>query len=190
MMKNVLIVVAILAILLGFTYNSMVKPKNLVDNAWANLQAQYQSRYDKIDNLVEVVKGAAGFEKSTLTDVINARASASKITIDPTNLTPEKLAEFQSAQGNLSQALGKLMVVSEQYPNLKTNQNFLDLQAQIEGIENRILQSRKEYNGTILDYNNAISTFPKNLVAGLFGFKTKAGYSADDAAQKAPRVKF
>jgi LemA protein len=189
-MRNVIIVVVILAVLLGITYNSMVKPKNEVDKAWSDIQAQYQRRNDLIGNLVESVKGAANFEKSTLTDVINARASASKITIDPTNLTAEKLQEFQNAQGGLSQALGKLMVVSEQYPNLRTNENFLALQAEIAGTENRVTQSRKEYNEIILNYNNAISTFPKNLVAGLFGFKNKPGFGADDASQKAPQVKF
>ena len=142
-MKNILIVVAILAVMLGLTYNSMIKPKNQIDKSWSDVQAQYQRRYDLIDNLVATVKGAANFEKSTLTDVINARASASKITLDPTNMTPEKMKEFQNTQGSLSQALGKLMVVSEQYPNLKTSQNFLDLQAQIEGTENRVTKARE-----------------------------------------------
>jgi LemA protein len=189
-MKNAIIVIVLLAALLGLTYNSMIKPKNAVDKSWSDVQAQYQRRGDLIDNLVRTVQGAANFEKSTLTDVINARASASKITLDPTNMTPEKMQEFQNAQGGLSQALGKLMVVSEQYPQLRTSQNFLDLQAQIEGTENRVTKARVDYNEVILNYNNAISTFPKNLVAGLFGFKNKPGFGADDASQKAPKVNF
>ncbi len=189
-MKNVLIVVAILALLLGLTYNSMIKPRNQVDKAWSDVQAQYQRRGDVIDNLVNTVKGAANFEQKTLTDVINARASASKITVNPADLTPEKLKEFQASQGQLSQALGRLMVVSEQYPALKTSQNFLDLQAQIEGTENRVLRSREVFNDEVLKYNNAISTFPKNLVAGLFKFVSKPGFTAEEASQKAPKVDF
>jgi LemA protein len=196
-MKNIVIILLIIAGILFLTvltaipaYNSMIKSNNNIEQAWSNLQAQYQSRYDKIDNLVATVKGAAGFEKSTLTDVINARANATKITIDPKDMTPEKLKEFQSAQGNLSQALGRLMFVSEQYPNLKTSQNFLDLQAQIEGIENRILRSREEYNKVVLEYNNSISTFPRNIIAGMFGFQHKSAFEAIDAAQNAPKVDF
>jgi LemA protein len=189
-MKNILIVLAALLIIGGLTYNSMVKPNNAVNNAWSEVQNQYQRRSDLIGNLVETVKGAANFEKQTLTDVIEARAKATAVTVDPTNITPEKLAEFQAAQGQLSQAMGRLMVVSEQYPQLKTNENFRDLQVQLEGTENRVTKSRENYNESILNYNNVVTTFPRNLIGGLFGFKAKEGFKADQAAQNAPKVKF
>jgi LemA protein len=185
-MKNLLIVLALLLVVGGLMYNSMVKPRNLTDNAWANVQSAYQKRMDQVNQLVKVVEGAANFEKSTLTEVINARAKATQITVDPTNLTPEKLKELSAAQGQLSQALGRLMVVSEQYPQLKTNQNFLDLQNSIREIENQINTKRDDFNKTVLDYNNAVTTFPRNLFAGIFGFAKKAAFEADKDAQKAP----
>jgi LemA protein len=189
-MRNIIIVVVILAALLGFTYNSMVNPKLEVEKAWSDVQNQYQRRTDLIGNLVETVKGAADFEKSTLEAVISARAKATQVTVDPTNVTPEKLAEFQAAQGQLSQAMGRLMVVSEQYPQLRTNQNFLDLQAEIAGTENRVTRSRDVFNEVVLKYNKAISTFPKNLVAKIFNFQNKEGFKADPESQKAPKVDF
>jgi LemA protein len=140
--------------------------------------------------LVNTVKGYANFEKETLTKVIEARASATQVKIDPTNLTPEKLAQFQQAQGGLSQALGRLMVVAEQYPDLKANQNFLDLQAQLEGTENRINVSRQRFNEAVQDYNSSIVTFPGNLVAMIGGFKEKGFFEAQAGAEKAPEVKF
>ena len=172
------------------TQQSLVKKDEAVKSAWANVQTQYQRRADLIDNLVATVKGAANFEKETLTAVIEARASASKITMNANDLTPEKLQQFQASQGQLSQALGRLMVVSEQYPELKANQNFLALQDEIAGTENRIAFSRTSFNDAVQAYNITVRTFPNNLLAGMFGFQTKGMFEAEAGAQKAPKVKF
>jgi len=172
------------------TQRSLVNKDEAVKSAWANVQTQYQRRADLIDNLVATVKGAANFEKETLTAVIEARASASKMTLNANDLTPEKLQQFQASQGQLSQALGRLMVVSEQYPELKANQNFLALQDEISGTENRIAFSRTSFNDAVQAYNITVRTFPNNLLAGMFGFQSKSMFEAEAGAQKAPKVQF
>src|SRR6478735_6490916 len=195
-MKKGLIILGVVVVL-GFIlysffagrYNKMVELSEAIPKEWAQVETQYQRRADLIPNLVNTVKGYANFEKETLTKVIEARASATQVKIDPTNLTPQKLAEFQQAQGGLSQALGRLMVVAEQYPDLKANQNFLDLQAQLEGTENRINVSRQRFNDAVQDYNSSIVTFPGNLVAMIGGFKEKGFFEAQAGAEKAPEVK-
>jgi LemA protein len=172
------------------TQRSLVNKDEAVKSAWANVQTQYQRRADLIDNLVATVKGAANFEKETLTAVIEARASASKMTLNANDLTPEKLQQFQASQGQLSQALGRLMVVSEQYPELKANQNFLALQDEISGTENRIAFSRTSFNDAVQAYNITVRTFPNILRAGMFGFQSKSMFEAEAGAQKAPKVQF
>ena len=171
-------------------YNSLVTLDEGVGNAWANVQSDYQRRADLIPNLVNTVKGEANFEKSTLTDVIAARASATQIKIDPKDLTPEKLQQFQQAQGQVSQALGRLMMVSEKYPELRANDAFRGLQAQLEGTENRIKVSRNDFNNAVKEYNIKARTFPNNMFAGMFGFKAKEPFKAEAGSEKAPEVKF
>lgn len=171
-------------------YNGIVGKDQTAKKAWGDVESDYQRRMDLIPNLVNTVKGYANFEKETLTQVIQARASATQMKVDASNLTPEALEKFQQAQGGLSQALGRLMVVAEQYPDLKANQNFLDLQAQLEGTENRINVSRKRFNEAVQDFNTAITTFPGNLVAMIGGFKEKGFFKAAEGADKAPEVKF
>jgi LemA protein len=172
------------------SYNGMVGSDEGVKNKWSQVQNQYQRRSDLIGNLVNTVKGAANFEQKTLTDVINARAKATAVTVDPTNITPEKLAEFQAAQGQLSQAMGRLMVVSEQYPQLKANQNFLDLQTQLEGTENRCTTARSDFNDAVQGFNIKVKSFPANILAGFFKFAEKKPFEADAASQKTPNVQF
>lgn len=174
----------------GCGYNSIVKQDVVVQQSFADLQADYQRRADLIPNLVSTVKGEANFESTTLENVIKARASATQVRIDPANLTPEKLQEFQQAQGQVSQALSRLLVVSEQYPNLRANDAFRNLQTQLEGTENRIKTSRRDFNATVSAYNSKVRTFPMNLFAGLFGFKPKPPFEAEVGADKAPEVKF
>lgn len=169
---------------------SLVSLDENVKAKWSQVQNQYQRRSDLIGNLVETVKGAANFEKTTLTEVINARAKASSVQVNPENLTPEKLKEFQAAQGELSQALGRLLVVNEAYPELKSNQNFLKLQDELAGTENRISVERKNYNDAVQEYNTKTRQFPNNIFAGMMGFQVKGTFEADAAAQKAPSVKF
>ena len=169
---------------------TLVSTDEAVKNKWGEVENQYQRRSDLVPNLVNTVKGAANFEKETLTDVINARASATSIKVDPNDLTPEKLQQFQQAQGQLSQALGRLMVVSERYPELKANQNFLDLQVQLEGTENRITVARKNFNDAVQDYNITVRTFPNNIFAGMLGFQPKGMFQAEAGAEKAPEVQF
>lgn len=191
--KNTMIIGAVVAVLVLWAisaYNGMVKVEEDATTAWAKVQSAYQRRADLIPNLVEVVKGYASHEKETLEGVINARAKATQITVDPNNLTPEKLQEFQAAQGELSQALGRLMVVQEQYPELKANENFKDLQTQLEGTENRINEERNKFNDAAQTYNVKIRKFPNSLLAGIFGFDKMAKFEADAEAQKAPDVKF
>ncbi|MFM2224626.1 MAG: hypothetical protein RJA07_828 [Bacteroidota bacterium] len=189
-----LIVIGAVVLILGFMgcggYNGMVKNDQEVKSSWAKVQSQYQRRLDLIPNLVSTVKGYAEFEKSTLTAVIEARASASKITVNADDLSPEKLKQFQASQGQLSQALGRLMVVSEQYPNLKANDNFMSLQAELAGTENRIAVARNDFNDVVKMYNSSIKTFPAVLFSGMFGFKEKGFFEAEAAAEKAPSVKF
>lgn len=186
------VVVVILIIISSFTkmYNRLVTADEAVNAQWANVENVYQRRADLIPNLVNTVKGYADFEKSTLTDVIEARAKATSVTVDPTNLTPEALQKFQGAQDGLSSAIGRLMVVVERYPDLKANQNFLDLQAQLEGTENRIATERRKFNEAAQDYNSRLRRFPVNMIAGMFNFEKKAYFEAAEGSEKAPEVKF
>ncbi len=172
------------------SYNSMVQMDENVKAKWGAVQSQYQRRSDLIPNLVATVKGAANFEKSTLTDVIEARAKATSVQVDPTKLTPESIEKFQAAQGQLSQALGRLMVVSENYPQLKANENFLGLQAQIEGTENRINIARMDFNNAVQEYNSKIRSFPANITAKMFSFNEKGYFQSEAGADKAPKVQF
>jgi len=171
-------------------YNDMVAKDENVEAAWANVQNAYQRRADLIPNLVNTVKGAANFEQETLTRVIEARAKATSMNISADNLTPENIQKFQQAQGELSGALSRLLVTVEQYPQLKANQNFLELQAQLEGTENRISVERRKFNETVQDYNSYIRSFPRNIIAGMFDFEKKGYFEADAGAQKAPTVQF
>ena len=170
--------------------NEMVAEQEKATTAWSNVQSAYQRRADLIPNLVETVKGYAKHEEGTLTEVINARSKATQVTVDPANLTPEKLQEFQKAQGDLSSALGKLLAIQEAYPDLKANENFKDLQVQLEGTENRINEARNKFNTAVQEYNTLVRSFPKNIVAGLFGFDKMTKFEAEAGAQKAPEVKF
>lgn len=170
--------------------NNAVELEANAKTAWANVESAYQRRNDLIGNLVKTVQGAADFERSTLTEVIEARAKATSTTIDPTNITPEQLAAFQQAQGGLSNALSRLLVSVERYPDLKANQNFLDLQNQLEGTENRINVARDRYNEKVNEYDIYTSKFPGKIFAGWFGFKEMPRYKADPGSEKAPDVDF
>lgn len=172
------------------TYNGLIAKDEAVATAWGNIQSQYQRRADLIPNLVSTVKGYAKHESETLENVMAARAKATQVTINSDNLTPEKLKQYQAAQGELSQALGRLMAVSENYPNLKANENFSELQAQLEGTENRINESRQIYNSAVQTYNVSVRRFPSNIVAGMFGFDKKNQFEAEAGAEKAPKVEF
>jgi len=193
--KNLtLIVIAALVLLLGGCgcngYNGLVTLDETVKNTWANVESDYQRRADLIPNLVNTVKGEANFEQTTLQNVISARASATQVKLDANDLTPEKIQQYQAAQGQLSQALGKLLMVTENYPNLRANDAFRGLQAQLEGTENRIKVSRNDFNDAVAAYNVKARTFPNNIFAGMFGFKTKEGFKAEAGSEKAPEVKF
>jgi LemA protein len=196
MKKGNIILLSILAVLVLLvfnacgSYNSMNEKRTFTEGAWAKVQSAYQRRLDLIPNLVATVKGAANFEQKTLTDVIEARAKASSIQVDPDKLTPENIKKFQGAQGELSQALGRLMVVSEQYPQLRATQNFSELQSQIEGTENRIKVERDNFNDAVTSYNVYIKNFPQVIYSSMFGFDKKGFFEADAAAAKAPEVKF
>jgi LemA protein len=172
------------------SYNGLVEKDNNVDKLWSNVQTQYQRRADLIGNLVKTVQGAADFEKGTLTDVINARAAATAVNVSVDDLTPENMAKFQAAQDQLGGSLSRLLVAVERYPELKANQNFLELQAQLEGTENRISVARNDFNAGVGDYNLSVRTFPNNLMAGIFGFAKKAFFEATEKAQGAPDVEF
>jgi LemA protein len=174
------------------SYNRLVPLQQKVDQSWAQVQNVYQRRADLIPNLVNTVQGAANFEKSTLTDVTNARASVGRVQIDPNHAPTDaaKLQEFQAAQGQLSNALSRLLVVSERYPELRATQNFQNLQAQLEGTENRISVERGNFNTAVQDYNTAVRTFPTNLFAGMFGFLPRPFFEAQPGAQTAPNVNF
>ena len=172
------------------TYNRMVNNDEAVNAAWANVETQYQRRADLIPNLVNTVKGYAQHEQSTLEQVVEARAKATSINLSADELTPENLAEFQRAQSEVRSALGRLIAISESYPDLKANQNFLELQAQLEGTENRISVARKEFNEVAKTYNVAVRRFPANLVAKLFGFGQKPYFEAAEGTETAPRVQF
>lgn len=196
-MKKGLITVVVLAViaLLLFswgknTYNGLIQSDEAVQAAWSQVENVYQRRADLIPNLVATVKGYAEHESSTLQAVIDARAKATQVTVDASNLTEEQIAKYQAAQGELSQALGRLIAVSEAYPDLKANENFKDLQAQLEGTENRITVERQKFNETAQSYNTKIRTFPTNLIAGLFNFDRKGYFKAAEGAETAPKVEF
>ena len=191
--KTLWIIIAVVLVLFFWVrgvYNSMVTQDESVKTAWSQVENQYQRSLDLIPNLVNTVKGYASHERATLEGVINARANATKTTIDPTNLNEETMKQFQAAQGELSSALSRLMVVVERYPDLKANQNFMELQAQLEGTENRISVERKRFNEVAQNYNTNIRSFPTNILAGMFGFQPKAYFAAESGAEKAPTVEF
>ena len=189
-----LIVLGVIALaLFGWvknSYNGLVADQESVETAWAQVENVYQRRADLIPNLVETVKGYAKHEQETLEGVIEARANATKVTIDPTNMTPEDLQKYQAAQGNVTNALSRLIAVAENYPDLKANQNFLELQSQLEGTENRIAVERNKFNEVARQYNTKRRTFPTNIIAGIFGFGDKPYFQAQEGADKAPKVDF
>src|SRR5689334_5694703 len=196
-MKKGLIIIGVILVVLFMLYsffagryNTMVELQEEIPKAWADVEAQYQRRADLIPNLVSTVKGYANFEQETLTKVIEARASATQVKVDPSNITPEQLAQFQQAQNGVSSALSRLLVVAESYPDLKANQNFLDLQAQLEGTENRIAVARSRFNEVVKPYNVYIKRFPTNILAGMYGFTEKGYFKAAEGAQNAPTVDF
>jgi LemA protein len=171
-------------------YNNMVSNQEAVTSQWGNVETQYQRRADLIPNFVNTVKGAAAFEQETLTQVIEARAKATQVTIDPTKMTAENMQQFQQVQGELSSALSRLMVVVEKYPELRATQNFRDLQIELEGTENRISVERRKFNEVAQSFNTYIKRFPQNIIAGMFGFTAKPYFEAMEGAEKAPEVKF
>ncbi|MFZ9700295.1 MAG: LemA family protein [Flavobacteriales bacterium] len=171
-------------------YNAMVAKEEATTAAWAQVENVYQRRADLIPNLVNTVKGVADFEKQTLKEVVEARASATQVKVDASNLSPEQIKAFQASQGQLTQALGKLLMVAEQYPQLKATQNFLELQAQLEGTENRISVERQKFNTVVQDYNAYIRKFPQVIYSGWFGFEKKGYFEAEAGAEKAPEVSF
>ena len=171
-------------------YNSLVASEESVEAAWSQVENQYQRRADLVPNLVATVKGYAAHEQQTLEGVMEARAKATQITIDPAHATPEQLAAYQKAQGELSQALGRLMAVAESYPDLKANENFMSLQTQLEGTENRCTIARQQYNDIAREYNTKVRRFPSNIVAMIFGFEKKPYFEADEDAKQAPKVEF
>ncbi len=187
----IILVVAVVAIIWGVTsYNGLVKMDEGVGTAWSNVENQYQRRADLIPNLVNTVKGYAAHEKETLDAVVTARTRATQMTVNADDLTPEKLQAYQKVQGEVGSALGRLLAITENYPDLKANQNFLELQAQLEGTENRISVERRNFNEAAKNYNTAIRTFPRNLLAGMFGFEKRPYFEAEEGASKAPEVKF
>jgi LemA protein len=194
MKKIVLVVVGILVLFVVFSgcsgYNNLVQLDEDVKTKWSQVETQYQRRSDLIPNLVSTVKGAAKFEQTTLTQVIEARSKASQITVDPTKLTAENIDKFQNAQGEISQALGRLMVLTENYPELRATQQFSDLSVQLEGTENRIATARRDFNQSVQTFNTKVRSFPNNLTAGMFGFSQKAAFKADAGAQNAPKIQF
>lgn len=196
MKKGLVVLLAVVAVVIGIfswfqgTYNNMVKMDEGVQAAWSQVENVYQRRADLIPNLVATVKGYAAHEQETLEGVISARSRATQITVDPQNLTPEEIARYQKAQGELGSALGKLLAITENYPDLKANTNFLELQSQLEGTENRIAVERQKFNETARAYNTAIRQFPKNIVAGISGFEKKPYFEAQEGAQQAPKVEF
>ncbi len=193
MKKGLLIALGVIVLMVlmgGCTYNGINGAHKEAQQKWADVQSSYQRRADLIPNLVATVKGVADFESKTLTQVIQARASATSIKVDANDLTPAKLQQFQQSQGQLSQALGRLMVVSERYPDLKANENFKDLQSQLEGTENRIKVSRDAFNEAVKTYNVKITNFPNVLLAGMFNFKEMTMFAAEQGAEKAPKVQF
>lgn len=193
LLKKIFLAIAVFAAMSGLSscnYNSLVEKQQNVDQQWAQVENQYQRRADLIPNLVNTVKGYSTHEEETLTKVVEARAKATSITIDANDLTEENLERYQQAQNELSGALKSLLAVTEAYPDLKANENFLNLQAQLEGTENRIATERQRYTEAVRDYNTAIKKFPTMIYAGWFGFKEKPQFKAEAGAQKAPEVKF
>lgn len=197
-MKKILVIITLVLFSLVFlgimvfggTYNSLVRLDESVDGQWAQVENVYQRRADLIPNLVETVKGYASHERETLEAVVKARAQATSVNVSPDNLSQADIQKFQQAQGGLRSALGRLMVVIEKYPDLKANQNFQSLQAQLEGTENRITFERKTFNEKVKSYNTEIRIFPKSIIAGMMGFQQRGYFQAEQGAEQAPKVKF
>ena len=191
--KGLIITVAVIAAIvlwMATGYNGLVNAEESVTGQWANVETQYQRRADLIPNLVNTVKGYTTHERETLEGVIAARSKATQITIDPQNMSPEKMKEYMEAQNQVGSALSRLIAVSERYPDLKANQNFLELQSQLEGTENRIQVARKDYNDIVKIYNAKVRRFPKNIIAGIFNFEKKVYFEADEGSKSAPAVSF
>ncbi len=192
MKKGIIVIIGLLVLLVVWglgIYNGLVSKQESVEKAVGNVQTAYQKRADLIPNLVATVKNYAEYETGTLTAVVEARAKATSVTLDASNLTEESLKTFQAAQDQMSSALSRLLVTVEQYPDLKANQNYLDLQSQLEGCENTIANARREFNETAREYNTAVRRFPASIIAGMFGFDKKPYFEASEAAQQAPDVK-
>lgn len=185
-----IVVIALVAIWGISSYNGLVSMDENVSNQWANVETQYQRRSDLIPNLVNTVKGYAKHESETLESVMAARSQATQVKIDPSNCTPQQLAAYQKAQGDVTTALRKLLAITENYPDLKANQNFLELQSQLEGTENRINVARKDFNDTAKKYNTSLRRFPRNIIASMFGFEKRNYFEAEAGAEKAPKVEF
>ena len=185
-----IVVIALVAIWGISSYNGLVSMDENVSNSWANVETQYQRRSDLIPNLVNTVKGYAKHESQTLEAVMAARSQATQVKIDPSNCTPQQLAAYQKAQGDVTTALGKLLAITENYPDLKANQNFLELQSQLEGTENRINVARKDFNDSAKEYNTSLRRFPRNIIASMFGFEKRNYFEAEAGAEKAPKVEF
>lgn len=196
MKKGLIVLIVVAVVVLGLfmwvknSYNAMVKMDEGVSGAWSQVENVYQRRADLIPNLVATVKGYASHEQETLEGVINARSKATQLTVNADDLTPETLAKYQKAQGELGSALGKLLAITENYPDLKANQNFLELQSQLEGTENRIAVERQKFNSAAQNYNTSIRQFPRNMLAGMFGFEKKPYFESDEGAKTAPKVEF
>ena len=187
----IVLIVAAIVVVWGITgYNGLVSMDEGVQTKWADVETQYQRRADLIPNLVNTVKGYAAHESETLQAVVEARAKATSVNIDPTNMSAEQIANFQKAQDGVSSALGRLLVTVEKYPDLKANENFRELQAQLEGTENRISVARRDYNEAARKYNTTLRSFPKNILAGMFGFEKKAYFEAQEGSEQAPTVQF
>jgi len=189
-LKSILVAILATMTFTSCTYNKLVEQEETVEQKWADVQTQYQRRADLIPNLVNTVKGYAAHESETLEAVVEARSKATQITLSADELTPEKLAEYQAAQGEVSQALGRLLAITENYPDLKANEQFSELQAQLEGTENRIAESRRIYNEAVQTYNVSVRRFPNNIWAMIFGFEKKSPFAAEAGAEKAPTVEF
>lgn len=193
MSKKLIAIIGAVALLVIFgvsSYNSLVEKDEEVKNKWSDVETQYQRRADLIPNLVNTVKGYAAHERETLSEVMEARSKATSITIDPSNITPEQFAEYQKAQSGVTSALGRLLAVAENYPDLKANQQFLELQAQLEGTENRIAEARRVFNASVKEFNANIRKFPTNIFASMLGFEKYEYYEADEGTEKAPVVQF
>lgn len=193
MKKSTIIIIAVAALVAVWgisSYNGLVSMDEGVQNKWADVETQYQRRADLIPNLVNTVKGYAAHESETLQAVVDARAKATSVNIDPSNMSAEQIANFQKAQDGVSSALSRLLVTVEKYPDLKANENFKELQVQLEGTENRISVARRDYNESARKYNSTLRSFPKNILAGMFGFEKKAYFEAQEGSEQAPTVQF